>query len=141
MKKLQKISSGYEECCFIPIIYDIVVPSEQKSIQKVKNIFLVMEFEDSDLKQAIKQGVLTGISQEHLKLVIYNLLCAVKYCHSANVLHRDIKPANILINKDCQVKLCDFGISRTLPESLLGKGSGNSKRIRDSIFKHNLRKD
>ena len=85
--------------------------------------------------------MLTGISQEHLKLVIYNLLCAVKYCHSANVLHRDIKPANILINKDCQVKLCDFGISRTLPESLLGKGSGNSKRIRDSILKHDLRKD
>ena len=85
--------------------------------------------------------MLTGISQEHIKLILYNLLCAVKYVHSANLVHRDFKPANILINKDCQVKVCDFGISRTLPDSLLGKGSGNSKRIRDSILKHNLRKD
>lgn len=84
---------------------------------------------------------MTGISQEHIKLILYNLLCAVKFCHSANVVHRDFKPANILVNKDCQVKLCDFGISRTLPDSLHGKGSGNSKRIRDSIVKHNLGKD
>jgi serine/threonine protein kinase len=33
--------------------------------------------------------------------------------HSANIIHRDIKPANILINTKCQVKICDFGLSRT----------------------------
>lgn len=65
----------------------------------------------------------------------------MKFCHSANVIHRDLKPANILINKDCQIKICDFGISRTLPESCLGKGSGNSKRIRDSILKHGMRSE
>ena len=100
-----------------------------------------MEYEDSDLKKVMRQGVMTGISQEHIKLILYNLLCAVKYVHSANVMHRDFKPANILIDKDCQVKLCDFGISRTLPDSLNGKGSGNSKRIRDSIMKHNLKSE
>jgi len=55
--------------------------------------------------------------------------------------HRDFKPANLLLNKDCQVKICDFGISRSLPDSLIGKGSGNSKRIRDSIQRNNVRND
>ena len=46
--------------------------------------------------------------------MIYNLFCAVKYLHSANVLHRDLKPANILVNEDCSVKICDFGLARSI---------------------------
>ena len=34
--------------------------------------------------------------------------------HSAKVIHRDIKPANILINEDCTIKICDFGLSRSI---------------------------
>jgi len=34
--------------------------------------------------------------------------------HSAHVIHRDLKPANILINEECNVKLCDYGLARTL---------------------------
>lgn len=49
----------------------------------------------------------------HIKTVVYNLLCATKYVHSCNVLHRDLKPANILINEDCTVKVCDFGLARS----------------------------
>lgn len=42
------------------------------------------------------------------------MLVAVRYLHSANVLHRDLKPANILVNEDCSVKLCDFGLARSI---------------------------
>jgi len=41
-------------------------------------------------------------------------LCAVKYLHSANVIHRDLKPANVLVNEDCSVKICDFGLARSI---------------------------
>ncbi|KAG8830317.1 Mitogen-activated protein kinase [Serendipita sp. 399] len=34
------------------------------------------------------------------------------YIHSANVLHRDLKPGNILLNADCELKICDFGLAR-----------------------------
>ena len=34
--------------------------------------------------------------------------------HSGRILHRDIKPANILINEDCTIKICDFGLARSL---------------------------
>jgi serine/threonine protein kinase len=40
----------------------------------------------------------------------------MNFLSSANIVHRDLKPANILMNKKCQVKICDFGLARTLPE-------------------------
>jgi serine/threonine protein kinase len=54
--------------------------------------------------------------EEHALIVLYNMLCALNFLHSAKVMHRDIKPSNILINSSCQVKLCDFGMARTLDQ-------------------------
>ncbi len=45
------------------------------------------------------------------------MLKALKYLHSAGVISRDIKPSNILLNSDCSVKLCDFGLARSLVPS------------------------
>lgn len=36
---------------------------------------------------------------------------AVEYIHSIGVAHRDLKPSNILLTKDMQIKLADFGLS------------------------------
>lgn len=49
-----------------------------------------------------------NFSQVHLTTILYNLLCALSYVHSANIMHRNIKPANILLDEDCQIKLCGF---------------------------------
>jgi len=43
---------------------------------------------------------------------MFNLLHGLKYMHMSNVIHRDLKPANILINQDCSIKICDFGLAR-----------------------------
>ena len=36
--------------------------------------------------------------------------------HSAEVLHRDLKPSNVLLNSNCDLKICDFGLARGLHE-------------------------
>lgn len=45
------------------------------------------------------------------------MLCGLKYIHSADVLHRDLKPGNLLVNADCELKICDFGLARGFSEN------------------------
>ena len=71
-------------------------------------------------------------------VIFYNCLLAIKFLHSANIIHRDIKPSNILVNENCHVRICDFGLGRSLPKSCMGKGSGNSKRVRDAVHRYKL---
>ncbi|MBA0745245.1 hypothetical protein Gogos_007825 [Gossypium gossypioides] len=52
-----------------------------------------------------------------LQYFLYQLLRGLKYMHSANVLHRDLKPSNLLLNANCDLKICDFGLARTTSET------------------------
>jgi serine/threonine protein kinase len=54
------------------------------------------------------------LSDEHYKFIFYQICRAILFLHSANITHRDIKPSNVLINEDCIIKLCDFGLSRNM---------------------------
>ncbi|KAL8176625.1 UNVERIFIED_CONTAM: hypothetical protein K2H54_037059 [Gekko kuhli] len=49
---------------------------------------------------------------DHIKVFLYQILRGLKYLHSAGVLHRDIKPGNLLVNSNCVLKICDFGLAR-----------------------------
>ena len=52
------------------------------------------------------------LTDAHFQSFLYQTLCGLKYIHSANVLHRDLKPGNLLVNADCELKICDFGLAR-----------------------------
>ncbi len=93
---------------FIVKLFDIIEP---KSYEEFDTLYIVLEYAESDLKKVVKSAIHLQIL--HIKTVTYNLLCAVKYIHSSNVLHRDLKPANVLINEDCTIKVCDFGLARS----------------------------
>ena len=90
---------------------------------------------ESDMNQLLKSTI--TFSENNLILVVYNCLCALASLHEANVMHRDIKPANILINSDCEVKICDFGFSRTISKCNMNHKGFNTLSIRDSMqFKY-----
>ncbi|KAI9465688.1 kinase-like domain-containing protein [Lactarius psammicola] len=57
------------------------------------------------------------LSDAHFQSFIYQTLCGLKYIHSADVLHRDLKPGNLLVNADCELKICDFGLARGFNQS------------------------
>jgi mitogen-activated protein kinase 1/3/mitogen-activated protein kinase 6 len=52
---------------------------------------------------------LTG---EHCQFFTYQILRGMKFVHSAKVIHRDLKPRNLQINRNCDLKICDFGLAR-----------------------------
>ncbi|OQR98568.1 mitogen-activated protein kinase kinase kinase [Achlya hypogyna] len=62
-----------------------------------------------------------GCSEPVVQKYVYQILLGIEYLHSMNVVHYDIKPSNILIDQHGGVKLADFGASRLLSGSSLGK--------------------
>ena len=73
-------------------------------------IYLITELMQSDLHKIIVSP--QHLSSDHIKVFLYQILRGVKYLHSAKIMHRDIKPGNLLVNSNCVLKICDFGLAR-----------------------------
>jgi cyclin-dependent kinase len=84
-------------------LYD-VVHTERK-------LTLVFEYLDQDLKKYLDvcEG---GLDSTIARSFLFQLLTGVAYCHHHRVLHRDLKPQNLLINREGELKLADFGLAR-----------------------------
>ena len=95
----------------------------------LSQICVVMSLMDSDLDQLLKHKI--EFSEAHLLRIIYNTLTSLQFMHEANVMHRDLKSANILITSDCNAKICDFGLSRTIPNACSDLAGFNSMCLRD----------
>ena len=98
----------------LDVIIHFNYSEKNNNFNKVADIYLVMEKMDSDLQKIIASK--QELSDEHYQLILYQILRALYFLHSANIIHRDFKPSNVLINEDCTVKLCDFGMSRGIKE-------------------------
>jgi mitogen-activated protein kinase 15 len=72
---------------------------------------------EADLHNVIAEGILKDV---HTRFILYQLAKALKYLHSAKLIHRDLKPSNILVNSNCAIRLCDFGLVRSLNAKQLG---------------------
>ncbi|KAF8761849.1 Mitogen-activated protein [Rhizoctonia solani] len=112
-------------------ILDLLRPA---SFEDFKEVYLVQERMETDMHRVIRTQEL---SDDHCQYFIYQVgrlgallrahriiltllaarnyqtLRALKALHSANVLHRDLKPSNLLLNANCDLKLCDFGLARS----------------------------
>ncbi|KAI9350580.1 kinase-like domain-containing protein [Zopfochytrium polystomum] len=73
-------------------------------------IYLVEGLMEADLNQIIKSR--QALSDQHYQYFVYQILRGLKWMHSADIVHRDLKPGNLLVNSDCELKICDFGLAR-----------------------------
>ncbi|CAM9448174.1 unnamed protein product, partial [Phaeothamnion confervicola] len=75
-------------------------------------LYIAMELMECDLHRIIHSG--QSLTREHVQVLLKQLLLAVQAMHGHNILHRDLKPGNILVLSDCQLRVTDFGLARTL---------------------------
>uniref|UniRef100_A0A0G4FVX7 Mitogen-activated protein kinase n=1 Tax=Chromera velia CCMP2878 TaxID=1169474 RepID=A0A0G4FVX7_9ALVE len=83
------------------------------SADNYSDVYLRSGMMQTDLNSVLSSR--QPLSEEHHRFFMFQLLSSLDFMHRAGVLHRDIKPRNILLNQDCDLRVCDFGLARTVP--------------------------
>ncbi|KAF8306052.1 Pkinase-domain-containing protein [Clavulina sp. PMI_390] len=99
-------------------VLDIIKPS---SLESFKEVYVVQELMETDMHRVLRTQ---DLSDDHAQYFIYQLCRALKAVHSADVIHRDVKPSNLLLNANCDLKLCDFGLARSMKTAEPGGETG-----------------
>lgn len=86
-------------------------------ISPLEDIYFVTELLGTDLHRLLTSRPL---EKQFIQYFLYQILRGLKYVHSAGVVHRDLKPSNILVNENCDLKICDFGLARLADPQMTG---------------------
>ncbi|KAG5282052.1 hypothetical protein AALO_G00051710 [Alosa alosa] len=84
-------------------------------LEDFHDFYLVMPYMFTDLSKV--RGLL---SEDRIQFLVYQMLCGLKYIHSAGIIHRDLKPGNLAVNQDCELKILDFGLARHAEPEMTG---------------------
>eukprot|EP00928_Gymnodinium_smaydae_P072057 TRINITY_DN55494_c0_g1_i1.p1 TRINITY_DN55494_c0_g1~~TRINITY_DN55494_c0_g1_i1.p1 ORF type:complete len:406 (-),score=87.28 TRINITY_DN55494_c0_g1_i1:109-1326(-) len=85
----------------------VYLPGEK---DKFEDIYIISELMETDLASVLKSPQM--LSDDHCQFFFYQIVRGLKYIHSAEVIHRDLKPRNLLVNSNCDLKICDYGLAR-----------------------------
>jgi len=94
---------------------------------KFDDIYVVSELMETDLGSILKSS--QGLTDDHCQFFLYQVLRGLKYLHSAGVIHRDLKPRNLLVNCNCDLKICDYGLARFDASEAAGKSSPKTEYV------------
>lgn len=93
-------------------VYEVLLSSD------AKDLYIVYEFVQSDLEKVIHSKLLR---EANIDYITFKLLKALLFMHSKKVIHRDLKPSNILLNASSEIRIADFGLSRTINSDMNNK--------------------
>ncbi|KAL4227017.1 Mitogen-activated protein kinase 14 [Mactra antiquata] len=96
-------------------LLDVFTPTE--TFEDFEDVYLVTALMGADMNNIIKTQ---RLSDDHVQFLIYQVLRAMKYIHSADIIHRDLKPSNVAVNEDCELKILDFGLARHTDDQMTG---------------------
>ncbi|XP_031110493.1 mitogen-activated protein kinase kinase 9-like [Ipomoea triloba] len=83
------------------------------------DIAILMEYMDAGtLESLMKSSQKKVFSEDSLAKIAKQVLLGLDYLHSHKIIHRDLKPANLLVNREMEVKIADFGVSKMMRRSL-----------------------
>ncbi|WFD28341.1 hypothetical protein MNAN1_003350 [Malassezia nana] len=77
---------------------------------ELNEVYFILKACDADLSQIIRSE--QELTEAHIRFFMVQLLRGVHSMHTAHIIHRDLKPGNLLVNTDCRLYVCDFGMSR-----------------------------
>lgn len=97
---------------------NVIALSDLYAREKADEIYLVMDYLDADLHRVIQSK--QTLSVEHLRYFMWQIFRGIQFMHAHGVLHRDLKPSNLLVNRNCALKIGDFGLARVAPDAAAG---------------------
>ena len=100
-------------------IFDIQRPD---SFENFNEVYIIQELMQTDLHRVI---MTQNLSDDHIQYFLYQTIRGIKTLHSSNIIHRDLKPSNLLINSNCDLKICDFGLARIIEEEKIPSSSSD----------------
>ena len=115
--------SAINEVKVLSILNHQNIISYYNSFESNGDVYIEMEYADAGTLSEFLSRLSAPLNEYEILLIFRQIVCAISYLHSNNILHRDIKTDNIFLNKEGYIKLGDFGISKML----------NTKREAESV--------
>lgn len=109
-----------------------MMPPNVQFLEDFNDVYLVTDLMETDLHRIIYSK--QKLSMDHAQYFIYQVLRGLKYIHSCRVLHRDLKPSNLLVNSNCDLKICDFGLARGIRRDPNDTGTSGADSTSDPML-------
>ena len=81
------------------------------TVQLIRAFSVIQELMETDMHHLIRTH---GLSDDHAQYFICQTLRVLKALHSADTIYRDLKPSSLLLNVNCDLKVCGFSLARSV---------------------------